>query len=54
MAELHHYDVTDRNGFTTTLRLTDADARKRGLTKKTGGTARTAEAPVTSKTTAGK
>lgn len=32
MAELSNYEV-EINGFTTTLRLSEADAKKRGLSK---------------------
>lgn len=35
--ELKHYEVELDNGLTTTLRLTEADARKRGLTAGKGG-----------------
>lgn len=50
MAELSNYEVVV-NGMTTTLRLSEADAKKRGLSKKP---APKAAADSKSRTTAGK
>lgn len=45
MAELAHYE-TVVNGLTTTLRLTENDAKRRGLTKKAAPAAQEKAAPA--------
>lgn len=43
--ELNNYEVVLDNGLTTTLRLTDADAKKRGLSAGKASTSSKARAP---------